>query len=155
MKNPMQYSGIVAIVIACVAILAVPALALEPSSGYYGNGNPYGYYQNGPGFRGYDWSRYPGSTEYCTKWIPDHWVAVRIMMPGRWIYRPVWIPAYPKTVYQKVKGFWQTTGYHTRPDVYVWGSHRTGWYGIPAQNCQSCNQGYFDANGMWHPSQNK
>ncbi len=150
----------------CLMMLAVPAMAIgqnQTQSGcseYGCNYAPYGYYNpswgyNNTGFRGYDWSRYPGSTEYCSKWVPGHWVAVRVMMPGRWISRPVWIPGYPSTRYQWVQGFWQTTGYHTRPDVYVWGSQTSGWYGMPYQNYQSTGGGYFNETGVWIPQTNK
>jgi len=96
-----------------------------------------------------DWSRNPGATEYCTKWIAGHWVSVKVMVPGRWEYRPVWIPGYPTTQYQWVRGFWQTTGYHTQPDVYVWGSQNAGWYGMPTPYYQPASGGYFTPQGVW------
>lgn len=163
----MKKLGIILSVVSLI-MFALPVMAIEQSqmqSGYpnpgYGCGgySSYGYYNPSgnynTGFRGYDWSRYPGSTEYCSKWIPGHWVGVRVMMPGRWVYRPVWIPGYPTTRYKWVEGFWQTTGYHTRPDVYVWGSQSQGWYGMPYQSYQSTGNGYFNESGVWIPQTNK
>ncbi len=161
MKTLIKSVGTLSIVILCLSLVVVSAAALEqssgknsqttscisPSYGYYNGGN----YNGGSGFRGYDWSRYPGSTEFCTKWIPGHQVPVRIMMPGRWVYRRVWIPGYPTTRYRQVPGFWQTTSYNSRPDVYVWGSPSGGWYGRPYQNYQPSNGGYFNSYGMWVP----
>ncbi|GAK60417.1 hypothetical protein U27_00314 [Candidatus Vecturithrix granuli] len=162
----MKKLGIAVSLVVGLLMLAVPAMAIgqnqtQSACSEYGCGYaPYGYYNpsggyNNNGFMGYDWSRYPGSTEYCSKWIPGHWVAVRVMMPGRWIYRPVWIPGYPTTRYQWVGGFWQTTGYHTRPDVYVSGSHAGGWYGMPYQDYQSMGGGYFNEADVWVPQTNK
>jgi hypothetical protein len=168
-----KFIGTVGVVVLCMSLMATPVFAaLAKSSqssgrslqpyGYYPGYNPYGSYggYNGAynpayGCGAVDPSRYPGSTEYCTKWIPGHWVSVRVMIPGRWVYRPVWIPGYPTARRQWVPGFWQTTAYHSRPDVYVWGAPQSGWYGIPYQNYQSTNGGYFGPNGVWVPTTQK
>ena len=163
MKKLLKYVGTLNIIALCLSLPLGTVFALEQSQpgsssyGYYNNG--YGYYGGYLGNYNYygcgavDPSRYPGSTEYCTKWIPGHWVSVRMMVPGRWVYRPVWIPGYPTSIRQWVPGFWQTTAYHTRPDVYVWGSPNRGWYGIPYQNYHNTTGGgYFDQYGVWHPN---
>ena len=169
MKKLIVSFGIVGFVLLVVSMMATSdSAALGTSSqpyGYYPGYNPYGSYggYNGSygGYNGYynnygcgavDPSRYPGSTEFCTKWIPGHWVSVKVMVPGRWVYRPVWIPSYPTTRRQWVPGFWQTTAYHARPDVYVWGAPQSGWYGVPYQNYQSTGGGYFGPNGVWIPT---
>ena len=161
MKKLIKYIGTLSVMALCLSLMAVPAFALgqtsqtSPSYGYYNRGyNSYyggynGNYNYGCGAVAP--SRYPGSTEYCTKWIPGHWVSVRMMVPGRWVYRPVWIPGYPTSRRRWVPGFWQTTAYNTRPDVYVWGSPSGGWYGMPYQNYQTAGGGYFTPNGVWIP----
>lgn len=173
MKKTLTYMGLAAVVLVGLMLLPLSGYALSESSCKGGSCAPYGYYNNyasanyypynwyqnqnyapsnyyNSGFRGYDWSRYPGSTEICSKWIPGHWVPVRVMVPGRWVYRPVWIQGYPTTKYQWVSGFWQTTQTHGRPDVYVWGSHSQGWYGMSPQQYQTMGgNGYFNAQGVW------
>ncbi len=126
------------------------------SGGYPGGGYPGGYpgrgYAYNYGCGAVDPSRYPGSTEYCTRWIPGHWIQAKVMVPGRWVYRPVWIPAQPRMQYKWIKGFWQTSAYHTRPDVYVWRSQTGGVYGVPYQTYQQSGGGYFTPGGVWVPN---
>lgn len=154
MKSIIKYAGTLSIVILCLSLMAVPAAALGESTNASSTPASYGYYNPSNGFfAGYDWSRTPGSTQICRTWIPGHRVPVKVMMPGRWEYRRVWIPGYPTTRYRWVPGFWQTTSYHSRPDVNVWGSPRGGGYGMPYQNSQSSRSGYFNQYGMWIPTQ--
>ncbi len=113
MRTLVTSIKVVSIFLVCLSLLAVPAIALDS--------------QNKtscavPGFQGYDRNRYPGSTEFCTKWIPGHWIPIRMMVPGRVVHKPVWIPGYPITRRQWKPGFWQTTSYHARPDVFTWGT---------------------------------
>ncbi len=152
MKTLRTYVGALSIVVVCLALGAGTVSAgiersnfSSPGSGYIGSPNP-------SGCGGLDLSRYPGSTEYCTRWIPGHWAQVRVMVPGRWIYRPVWIPPQPRTQYRWVKGFWQTTGYNVRPDVYVWGTQNGGFYGVPYNMYQASGGGYFTPQGVWIPN---
>jgi len=160
----MKKPGIILNVVISLVMLALPAMAIgqnqmQPgysASGYGCGYASYGYYNSSCGQNNrYDWSRYPGSTEYCVRWIPGHWVGVRRMTPGRVICRPVWIPGYPTTQYKWVEGFWQTTGYHIRPDVHVGGSSANGQYGTPYQTNPSTGGGHFNEFGVWVPQTNK
>lgn len=90
--------------------------------------------------------------QYCSKWIPGHWVKIQMIVPGQWVYRPVWIPAHPVSKNQWVAGYWQTTASsNMRPDVYVWNSPKGEWYGMPVQSYQQTSGGYFTPNGVWIP----
>lgn len=145
------------VVLMCLAVMAIPAFAGIETSNFAPTGSanlaPTGSSCLSPsGCGGLAPSRYPGSTEYHSRWIPGHWVQVRVMVPGRWIYRPVWIPSYPVSQYRWVQGFWQTTGYNVRPDVYVWGTHNGGFYGVPYNMYQASGGGYFTPQGVWIPS---
>lgn len=145
------------LMVLCLAVMSVSASAMTQYYGYYNGASGYNSYNSGyNNAGGYGCgavapNKYPGSTEYCTKWIPGHWVQVRLMMPGRLVYRPVWIPSYPVSQNRWVPGFWQTTGTNVRPDLHIWGSPNTGWYGRPYQ--QSQTGGYFAPNGLWIPNQ--
>jgi hypothetical protein len=143
----------------CLAVMAVSASAMQQYYGYYNGASGCPSYNTnyGGGYSGGGYgcgavapNKYPGSTEYCTRWIPGHWVQVRVMVPGRWVYRPVWIPSYPVSQNKWVPGFWQTTATNVRPDLQIWGSQSTGWYGRPYQNHAG---GYFDQHGVWISSQ--
>ncbi|MCP4403638.1 MAG: hypothetical protein GY801_40830 [bacterium] len=160
MKKFLQVSSLMLL---CLIVMAVSASAMTQYYGY-ANGvsgcNSYsgnGYNSNNG--RGYGCgavapNRYPGSTEYCTKWIAGHWVQVRVMVPGRWVYRPVWIRSYPVSQNKWVPGFWQTTGTNVRPDLHIWGSPNAGWYGRPYQGQTGGNTGgYFGPNGVWISNQ--
>lgn len=168
MKQIVKYVGMISIVVLCVASMVVTVSAVgERSMQFVPNGNaasPYGYYNynscnSGNGLMGCDASRYPGSTEYSTKWIPGHWMQAQTMVPGRWVYQPMWVPGYPTSQYRWIQGFWQTTGYNTQPDVSVWGAPmmpNNGCYGMQCQGFQQQQPsyqggGYFDAQGIWHP----
>ncbi len=141
----------------CLALMAGSASAMVQYSGYAQgaqSASP-GQYRMIPGGGGYgcgmvDPTKYPGSTEYCTKWIPGHWIQVRVMVPGRWVNRPVWIPSYPKMQQKWVPGFWQTRATNVRPDLQIWGSSQHGWFGRPYQQDSG---GYFTPQGMWVPTQ--
>jgi hypothetical protein len=124
------------------AVSVCPGYNTGNTGGGYGYGGGYGCGVVAP-------NRYP---EYCTKWIPGHWIQVRVMMPGKWVYRPVWIPSYPKTQYKWVAGFWQTTARNVRPDLQIWGSPNTGWYGRPYQQQTGGTGGYFNPQGVWIPT---
>lgn len=150
MKKSIQT---LSIIVVCLIVMAGAASAAIEQSGYANSGPNYvGNYNYGGGCGMVDPSRYPGSTEYCSRWIPGHWVQVKVMIPGRWIYRPVWIPSRPASQYRWIPGFWQTTGYNVRPDVYVWGSHNGGYYGVPYTMYQTSGGGYFTPQGLWIPN---
>jgi hypothetical protein len=147
-----------ALMVLCLSLMTVSASAMVqydsynngmsgcPSYNMVPNGGAYGCGMVAP-------NKYPGSTEYCTKWIPGHWVQVRVMMPGRLVYRPVWIPSYPVAQNRWVPGFWQTTGTNVRPDLQIWGSPQMGWVGRPYQQQTGGAGGYFTPQGMWIPAQ--
>ncbi|PIE34975.1 hypothetical protein CSA56_06130 [candidate division KSB3 bacterium] len=145
------------VICACLAMLAVPALAGIESSGFSPAGIvPSGMYHSSPwGCGAIAPSKYPGSTEYCSKWIPGHWVQVQVMRPGYWSYRPVWIPPQPMTQNRWVKGFWQTTGTNIRPDVYVWRFPNGRYYGIPHGMKYGPQNGFFSPQGVWTPYSQK
>jgi hypothetical protein len=170
MKTLMKYLGVFGLGVLCLSVATVTHAAITQVGTGTGTGtgtanmvNPCR--SNGGYYVGCDPSRYPGSTEFCYRWIPEHLVPVTVMVPGRWEYRRVWIPGYPATQYQRVPGFWQITGSNVRPDVYVWGTPNGGWYATPYQNQREGYQqyggyqpggysgGYFDAYGVWHPYQ--
>ncbi len=134
-----------------ITFMSVPAMAVEPkgqtvwtdpscwNTGQYSR----------QGFMGYDWSRYPGSTEICYRWIPPHRVPMRMTLPGGWVYRRVWVPHRQVIRYRWQEGFWQVTGTNMRPDVYRWRSYQQSEES--SQPDQSSQNGYFNAYGMWIP----
>ena len=148
------------LMVLCLSLMTVSASAMVQYNSY-NNGMPgchgYNMVPNGGGY-GYGMVPMPPqpqgpglTTEFHTKWIPGHWIQVRIMMPGRWINRYVWVHSYPVTQTRWVAGFWQTTGMNMRPDLQIWGSPQTGWFGKPFQNQNP--GGYFTPRGMWIPAQ--
>ena len=150
MKTLLKYIGTLSIILICLALVAESVTAIELSKNIAPHGSQ-GMYPTNSGRGTAGLRRYPSAAEFCTRWIPGHWVQVKVMVPGRWIYRPVWIPTHPMSQYRWVAGFWQTTGYHTRPDLYVWGTPNGGWYGMPYQAYQNSGGGYFGPGGVWTP----
>lgn len=101
---------------------------------------------------------------YCIRWVPQRLIPVQVMIPGRWVYRPVWIPARQTTLYKCVPGYWQKVSLNGMPDLSVWRTPN-GWQ---MSSCQPpvlsyqpsaslyqppAGNGYFDALGVWHPSE--
>ena len=162
MKKLLKYFGVLSVVVLCLSVaMAVPAAVEQVNSG----GAPYGYYDYSGcgsnysgGYPGGYSGGYPGiypyprPTAYCVRWIPGQWIPVRVIVPGRWEYRRVWIPSYPTTLYRRVPGYWQpSTYYNGSPDLSVWRTPGNNWYATPYQQGQQGQfGGYFDSYGVWH-----
>ncbi len=159
MKKIMTYLRVGIVVFLGVMLLTGSALAVT-IQGAGGTTNPYGYY-NPYGYSGgnsscggsmpYGITPYPQQpTSYCMRWLPQQWIPVQVMVPGRWETRPVWIPGQQITLYRSVPGYWQRTNMNGTPDVSVYQTPN-GWYATPYQ--PQASGGFFDSQGVWHASQ--
>jgi len=153
MNRTMKYVGILSILLLCVMVTTIASAAIQqqnmtamqyPSMGY---GYTYsGYSTGGCGMNPQGIMPYPYPTDYCMHWQQPQLMPVQVMIPGRWEYRPVWVPGYPTTLYYPVPGYWQRTGSNGQPDVMVWPNTNGGWYATPYQ---SQAVGGFNPYGLW------
>jgi len=157
MKNAMKYLAVFSFVLLGVALMTGDALAQYGYSGY-----PYGQQCGADGCGGrvqqpmrairvpcqpHQRPQYP--VGYCVQWVPEQLNPVQVMIPGRWEYRPVWISGREVTLYQRVPGYWKQTNLYGVPNM----SSGQPSSGCNAQPYQQTGSGYFNAQGVWCPSQ--
>jgi hypothetical protein len=175
MKNTMKYLVVISALLLGLALTTGEVLAQIGTNPYGYSGNPYGQCGVGGCVGGMQQpmrairvpcqTQYPQrSIGYCIRWVPQRLIPVQVMIPGRWVYRPVWIPARQTTLYQCVPGYWQKLSLNGMPDLSVWRTPN-GWqmsscqpsaslYQPSASSYQSSTgDGYFDAAGVWHPAE--
>jgi hypothetical protein len=137
--------SVVIMAMVCLAVATGVMAAVVQTPG----GNPLSPGGFPGGFHGCMGQGYP--TEWCVKWNQGQWVPVQVTMPGYWVWKPVWNPPYPVTLYQHKPGYWQITDYrHGVPHTSTCnGPNQTCGFPYPWQ--MNPMGGAFDPTGMWQP----